>query len=401
MISREAWCLPEYGGSSFELLPATICQALTGGGGGLDLESLAGRYERVLLVYFDAFGWRACQRHSGHPLVEHAGRNGLVRRLTSQFPSTTAAHVTTIHGGRPVGVHGVYEWFIYEPKLDRIVAPLLFSYAGDKARDTLLGSGLTAGDVYPEGDLYPALRAAGVPSHCVVPAEIINSTPNRVLLDGATVHQYATPADGLALLVDVLAQPGYGFVYVSDVDTAMHHLGPDHPDVERLVDGLLTVFHRALVGGSLPAGTLVLITADHGMDAIDPATTIFVNRIWPELVGHLKTGADGRPLAPAGSCRDLFLHTRDGHRDHVRARLQELLTGTAEVHAVDELIAQGVFGPVVTERLLDRVADLVVLPYAGESVFWHEPGRFEQLYFGQHGGLTSGEIEIPLLAFVI
>jgi hypothetical protein len=55
---------------------------------------------------------------------------------------------------------------------------------------------------------------------------------------------------------------------------------------------------------------------------------------------------------------------------------------------------------VVSERLLDRIADLVVLPYAGESVFWHEPGRFEQNYFGQHGGLTPGEIEIPLLAFV-
>ena len=233
-----------------------------------------------------------------------------------------------------------------------------------------------------------------------MPAEIAGSTPTRILLDGATVHAYTTPADGLDLLVGALAQPGYGFVYLSDVDTAMHRLGPDHPQVERLVDELLTVLHRALVGGALPAGTLVLITADHGMDAIDPATTIFVNRIWPELEAHLKTGADGRPLAPAGSCRDLFLHTRDGHRDHVRARLQELLTGTAEVHAVDELVAQGVFGPLVTERLLDRVADLVVLPYAGESVFWHEAGRFEQLFFGQHGGLTSGEIEIPLLAFV-
>ena len=400
VISREAWCLPEHGGSSFDLLPATVRQALTGRGGGLDLGALAGTYERVLFVYFDAFGWRTCQRHSSHPLVAHADRHGLVRRLTSQFPSTTAAHVTTIHGGGPVGVHGVYEWFVYEPKLDRIIAPLLHSYADDRERDTLLASGLTAGDIYPVGNLYPELRAAGVPSHATLPAEIAGSTSSRILFHGANVHPCATPAQGLARLVVALAQPGYGFAYLPDVDSAMHRLGPDHPDVERLVDEHLDALYDALVDGPIPAGTLVLITADHGMDAIDPSTTVFVNRLWPELATHLKTGADGRPLAPAGSCRDLFLHTRDGHREHVRARLQELLAGKAEVHAVDELIAQGVFGPEVTERLLHRVADLVVLPYAGESVFWSEPGRFEQPYFGQHGGLTPGEIEIPLLAFV-
>ena len=354
----------------------------------------------MLLVYFDAFGWRTCERHSGHPLLLHAERHGLVRKLTSQFPSTTAAHVTTIHGGRPVGEHGVYEWFVYEPKLDRIIAPLLYSYAGDKERDSLLGAALTPGDVYPKGRFYDALRAAGIPSHCALPAEIARSTPNQILLDGATVHAYATPAQGLATIADALAGPGHGFVYLSDVDTAMHQLGPDHPVVERLVDALLTVLQQALLGGALPAGTLVLIVADHGMDAIDPTTTVFVNRIWPELEAHLRTGADGRPLAPAGSCRDLFLHTRDGHRDHVRARLQELLSGKAEVHAVDELVAQGVFGPLVSERFRDRVADLVVLPYAGESVFWHEAGRFEQQFFGQHGGLTPAEMEIPLVAFV-
>ena len=60
----------------------------------------------------------------------------------------------------------------------------------------------------------------------------------------------------------------------------------------------------------MPEGTLVLITADHGMAAIEPERSLYVNELWPEIVDHLGTGADGRPLAPAGSSRDLFLHTR-------------------------------------------------------------------------------------------
>ena len=29
---------------------------------------------------------------------------------------------------------------------------------------------------------------------------------------------------------------------------------------------------------------------------------------------------------------------------------------------------------------------------------WYEPGKFEQKYYGHHGGLTPQEMEIPLLA---
>jgi hypothetical protein len=47
----------------------------------------------------------------------------------------------------------------------------------------------------------------------------------------------------------------------------------------------------------------------------------------------------------------------------------------------------------VTERLRERVGDLVLLPYAGESVYWREPGKFEQKFYGHHGGLTPLEMD--------
>ena len=87
----------------------------------------------------------------------------------------------------------------------------------------------------------------------------------------------------------------------------------------------------------------MLVTADHGMSPVDPASTVYVNELWPELAEHLKTGADGKPLAPAGSCRDLFLHARDEHVDEVCAELGERLAGMADVVPSASSSSEGVF----------------------------------------------------------
>jgi hypothetical protein len=404
LLDGAVWRLPAYGDACFDMLPATVLHALDGAGPGrpLDLEQLAGRYERVLLVYFDAFGWRWYEQHVDHPLFAHARERGRVSRLTSQFPSTTAAHMTTIHTGLPVGVHGVYEWFTFLPKLNRIIAPLIFSFAGDELPNTLLSSGVAPGDVYPESDFYATLRDAGIAAHVAFPSEIAASTPTTMLLRHATVHPFAEVAEGVGAVGRALAQAerGYGFVYLPNVDAAMHRLGPDHDVVERMIDETLGALELSLVRGSLPPGTLVLITSDHGMAAIDPGRTLYVNELWPGLSEHLAIGADGRPLAPAGSSRDLFLHTRPESHELVRATLQTHLEGRAEVHSVAELIQAGVFGSRIGERFRARVGDLVALAYPGEAVYWSDPPRFTQPYYGQHGGLTPAEMEIPLIAFV-
>ena len=272
---------------------------------------------------------------SGTPTIRCSARarSGLVSKLTSQFPSTTAAHMTTIHTGLPVGVHGVYEWFTLLPKLNRIIAPLLFSFAGDTVPDTLLASGVAAADVYPESDFYSSAPRRGCRRARRVPARDRREHARPGCCSATRPSTRSRDRRRRQRVGEALAETGrgYGFLYLPDVDAAMHRLGPDHPDVERLIDETLDRAPAEPAPRALPEGTLVLITADHGMAAIDPERSIYVNELWPEIVDHLAVGADGRPLAPAGSSRDLFLHTRPGSHEHVRATLQTLLEGRAEV----------------------------------------------------------------------
>jgi hypothetical protein len=82
-------------------------------------------------------------------------------------------------------------------------------------------------------------------------------------------------------------------------------------------------------------------------------------------------------------------------RDFLASRLE----GVADVLPVAQLASQGWFGPHPSPRFLARAGDLVILPYRYESVWWYEKKRFEQNYFGHHGGLTAQEMEIPLVSW--
>jgi len=389
---------PAYGGRSFADIPATVVRLLTGGRGGLAPEvlgSLDRRWTRVVLVVADGFGWSVAERHADHPFLRRVAAEGRLSQLTSQFPSTTSAHMTTLHTGVPVGESGIYEWFQYEPALDRLIAPLLFSYAGDDRRETLQGSGLDPAALYPRETIYERLAAAGVASHAVQHAAIADTTFSRAMLRGAAVRPFT--ADDGWVAETAAAGPGYTVAYVDDVDAVGHEHGPDsdaHAAAATYVlDGLATLADLLAAGGE----TLLLITADHGQVRVHPATTVYVNERLPELARHLRGGDDGRPLAPAGSARDLFLHVLPGHLDDVEWLLEDLLGETAEVRPTHELIDEGVFGA-AGPRLRERIGDVVVLPRPGESVWWREPGRFDMHFRGHHGGLSPDEMFIPLAA---
>src|SRR4051812_1260027 len=183
-------------GYTFAALPATVERLLLGRDGGLPPAALGDapeRVERVVLVLLDAFGWRFFARYADtHPLLRRFVNEGTVAKLTSQFPSTTTAHVTTLHTGRPVAEHGLYEWNIYEPTLDALITPLLFSFAGDGVRDTLRAERVDARTLYPTDTLYRRLSADGVRCVAFHPSSFAPSTYDGVLVAGADLRPYDT-----------------------------------------------------------------------------------------------------------------------------------------------------------------------------------------------------------------
>jgi len=386
---------PRYDSGGFAGIPERVKAAFS-----------SGNYDAVVLFLVDGFGWRFFERFQDAPFLKRIAKHGRIEKLISQFPSTTAAHLTTIHTGWNVGQSGVHEWIYYEPQLDAVIAPLLFSYAGLWERDLLKATGIEPRLLYPRGVFYPELKQMNVKPYVFGVREYTPSTYSSAVMDGAELRAFKTLSEALVnlgLLLEQETQPAYIYLYLDTIDSLAHDYGPTASQTEAEIETFLLMmeyyFERVFMGKKK---ILFLMTADHGQVEVSPQTTTYLN-IHSSFAGierFMRTNRKGQLLVPAGSARDMFLYIKDDLLDEAQSFLASRLE-EADVVKTELLIEEGYFGPEVSSRFRERAGNLVILPYRNESVWWYEKGKFEQRFYGHHGGLTPQEMETILYTYEI
>ena len=364
-------------------------------------------YDAVVLFLVDGFGWRFYERFQDAAFLQRIAKHGRIEKLTSQFPSTTAAHVTTIHTGLPVGVSGVHEWYYYEPQVDQVIAPLLFSYSGTTERDTLKPSGIQAADLYPQGVFYPGLKKEGIKPFVFGVRDYTPSTYSNVAMKGAEQSAFKTLSEALVnvrALNEKESKPVYVHLYFDRIDSLAHEYGPSAPQTEAEIETFLLImehyFERIFKGRKR---ILFLMTADHGQVEVNPKTTLYLNTHadFKGFEKFIRANRGGKLLVPAGSARDMFLYIREEMLDEAQAFLAPRLAGRADTVKTESLIRDGFFGPEVSSRFRERAGNLVILPYERETVWWYEKDKFEMKFRGHHGGLTHQEMETILYSMEV
>ena len=97
----------------------------------------------------------------------------------------------------------------------------------------------------------------------------------------------------------------------------------------------------------------------------------------------------------------MFLYIIYDMLDEAQSFLARRLEGKADVIKTDSLIGDGYFGSEISSRFRERVGNLVILSYRYESVWWYEKDKYDQKYYGHHGGLTPQEMETILYSYEI
>lgn len=394
---------PLYDSYCFSRIPETIRTLLTDKKGfGLPEDTYVEQtYDFVLTVLIDSFGWQYFEKFAPkYPFLQRFLDLGIVSKVTAQFPSTTTNHITCMHTGLSVGQSGLYEWFYYEPLVDACICPLHFSFAQDKNFNTLANAGIFAKDIFPFRSIYQDFNELGIKSLAFQEKDTAKSPFSQIIYQGAELKGFNNFSEGLTQLTKAISrqqEKSYFFLYFGEIDGAGHEFGPNSDQVAKKVDKCFTMLelHWEKLSKTGKKGCII-VTADHGMAEIQPETTWFINKHLPHFERYIRQNKKGELLVPCGASRDMFLHIKDDMLDDAHNELKQALNGIAEVYKTEELVRLGLFGE-VSDRFLERVGNLVILPLGQNTVWWYDPNIPVKAYRGHHGGLTPTELETIFL----
>jgi hypothetical protein len=361
------------------------------------------RPPKVVLLLIDGFGWQQWRQYAEqYDFFRRMTAYGVVAPLTTVFPSTTAAALTTVHSGLTPLEHGLPEWWVYFDELDTMAATLPFTPLGARGRDMLLEAGVKPTLLFQGKTVYQTLARAGTPSFTILRNTYAHSAYSSVAHKGSTTISFINASDLLVNLRQKVAEisgPAYFYVYWDAVDAIAHTYGPHTEQYHAELAGFSYLLQREFIAKIPPdvARDLVLIvTADHGHMNVSPQDTLYLNR-YPRLRRSLQVSPAGKRILPWGSPRDVFLRVQEETLTATAAWLRTRLRNKATVMSIDEALEQHLFGlGKAHQRFRNRVGNLLILPYR-DALIWYEhlQGKKFELR-GMHGGLTADEMLIPL-----
>jgi len=339
---------------------------------------------KVCVVLVDGLGMQMLVERGGHaPFLRSLLPDALTLRST--FPSTTAAAVTAVGTGELPGATGMLGYSVRDPADGGVLNLIRWEDTTVRPREwqhqDTLAEQLERRRL--AGEELPAVVSVG-------PARFVGSGLTQCALRGMRNVSAESLADRVDTTVAQLRRPDVAAVYLywGDVDHVGHNYGWGSwqwGEEVSATDGELRRLAR-----SLPAGTLLVITADHGMVDVVGRTDVAAT---PALAQDVEL--------VAGEPRANHVYTASGTASDVAARWQEVLGETAWVVERDELVATGLLGPVTPERL-DVVGDVVAVMRGRDVVVdsrTQTPGSIALV--GVHGALTEAEMAVPLLRTVV
>jgi hypothetical protein len=340
----------------------------------LDLTTALAGARRVAVLLIDGLGADLLRAHAGlAPTLAAMSQPAGV--LSAPCPSTTPVSLTTLGTGLPPGSHGILGFVTAVPGREKPLNHIHWKDDPDplawQARPT----------VFQQAD------AAGVVVSAVGPYPFARSGLTAAAYRGAAYRGVVGPGDLTAQVLEALTVAPRTLVYgyLAELDLTGHVRGIDSASwraqlalIDRAVEQLVT---------GLPDDAALLVTGDHGMLDVPPATRLDVEAV-PEL-------AEGVRLL-AGEPRARYAHAVPGAERDVLDRWREVLGERAWVAGRDEALATGIFGP-VDDGLAARVGDVVALARGTWALNTGRTDPNQGRLVAYHGSLTTTELAVPLL----
>jgi hypothetical protein len=356
-----------------DVLPNSA-RSLAGSANDLNLPAV----RSVVVIVVDGLGRSQLAARAGHArFLASYPREA----ITTVFPTTTAAALSTLTTGVMPGQHGLVGYRTLDAAHDRLVNQLT---GWDD-------------DMVPERwqrvpTVFEQAAADGIRSFAIGPSKFQTSGFTRAILRGAAYRGANTLASRFAEAGRILAtgEPSISYLYIPELDKASHQYGWESPQwlsALEAVDAEIQSFVK-----TLPPRVGVLVTADHGSIDVPHHSHVLFDQV-PELIDGV------RHIGGEPRCLHLYLEpgATDADRTALATVWEQSEGDRAWVASRADAVAAGLFGEVDPE-VLPRIGDVLVA--ARKRVVYYDSRPVDQAargMIGQHGSLTPEERIVPLV----
>lgn len=328
------------------------------------------RVEKVCVVLLDGLGLAQLRARSGHFPFLRKRESG---ELTTVAPSTTAAAVTAVGTGVLPGATGMLGYTVRHPETGTLMNMIKWDHE----------------IVTPQAwQQMPTIaeQARSGRFTAIGPARFVGSGLNTCALRGfrdVSAEKLSQRVDAAAEILKARAADVV-YLYWGEIDHAGHRHGWNSWEWGEEASATDAELQR--LASILPRGTLLIVTADHGMVDV-------TERIDVASIPNLREGS----FAIAGEPRATHVFTHEP--EALAARWREYLGERAWVVLRDEAV--GVIGG-VSERFRPAIGDVVAFA-RGTTAIVDSASQSEKSIAlkGMHGSLTAEEMLVPCIVEVV
>lgn len=339
---------------------------------------------KVIYVVVDGLGTRQLDDYLGQDGGQAFFRQHSFETLTTVFPATTAAAVTTFATGATPAEHGILGWYLNlaDLGLTSAILPVTTRTGLPALPETFdLGAYLALPTYLESTEGLRVFLAHG---------EIATSRYSRAGTRWTATGSFRALRGMERQATRFVRQRGRGLAYVywPEYDLHCHLHGTRAAQTVRHLDEIDQSLGR-LAGKLRGTDTVLLVVADHGLVDVMPRRLV-------NLAG-IKGFYDTLTTLPTGDARQISCFVRPRREQAflqiVRTRLAACCVGLTG----EQVLSSGVLGPgKVHPALGRRLGDYILLARDGYGFAYPIAGGRAHGNIGNHGGMSETEMLVPL-----
>ena len=345
----------------------------------LDNILVKGKYKNVILFILDGMG---------EHILNNISKNGYFNQnkldvVTSVYPSTTTAALTTYYSGQPPYETGWIAWSQYFKEYGRAID--MFSHNESYMREPLKNPNK---DVFKTDmhykSVYEKIEEANsnIKAFEIGPEYAERRAKRSIIADNID--------ELISSINDIYELPGEKFIlaYSDNPDGLLHKYGTDSEEVKNYV--LDAEAKLKELKEKLGEDTLIIVSADHGHKNIDKAYTLLD---YPEILECLI-------MPPTLESRVLTFWVKEDMRDVFEERFNKQFKEEFWLMTKEEFLNEYKFLGTGNKhhKIDDFIGNYVALSVAGSMIrletFLAEGKPVKK---STHCGLTKDEMEVPVI----